>query len=77
MQISKPYCKAAKSSQYEKAILWRDALYRIQNKLDAFEAINAIDLLRSEISHEEVEKMLDKYTEEFKKIRSGQPEQRD
>lgn len=69
--------KAANNQEYEKAILWRDAIYRIENKLDVFEAINAIDLLRTEIPHEEVEKMLDKYTEKFKKMRSGQPEQRD
>ena len=68
---------AVKSREYEKAVLWRDALYKIDHKLDIFEAVNAIDLLRLEIGNGEVEKMLDKYTEKFRKIRGGQPEQRD
>ncbi|KKT68788.1 MAG: hypothetical protein UW65_C0034G0011, partial [candidate division WWE3 bacterium GW2011_GWB1_44_4] len=43
---------------------------------DIYDAINAIDLLRIEISNEEVEKTLDRYTQKFKAIRGGQPEQR-
>ncbi len=68
--------KAAKVGEYEKAILWRDAIYKLENKHDIYDAINAIDLLRQEIPYEEVEKTLDKYTEPYKKIRGGQPEQR-
>lgn len=68
--------KAASEGEYEKAILWRDAVYKIENKSEIYDAINAIDLLRQHIPHEEIEKTLDKYTEKYKKIRGGQPEQR-
>jgi hypothetical protein len=67
---------AARNCEYEKATLWRDAVYKIETMNDIYDAINAIDLLRKEISNEKVEKMLDEYTKEYKKIRGGQPEQR-
>ncbi len=68
--------KATDRKEYEKAILWRDAVYKFEHKLDIYDAINAIDLVRLEIPNGEVEKILDKYTEPYKKIRGGQPEQR-
>ncbi len=68
--------KAAEKQEYEKAIMWRDAIYKIENKTDIYDLIHATELLRTEIPHEQVEKMLDEYTEQYKKIRGGQPEQR-
>lgn len=68
--------KAVKNREYEKAVLWRDALFKLENKLDIYDMINAIDLLRLEIGNDEVEKTLNKYTEKYHKIRGGQPEQR-
>lgn len=68
--------KAAEREEYEQAILWRDALYKVEHKLDVYDAVNAIDLLRTQIPHEEVEAMLDKYTAPYRAIRGGQPEQR-
>ncbi len=68
--------KAAKSGEYEKAILWRDAIYKLKNKLDIYDTINAIDLLRVEIPHKEVEETIEKYKNKYRKIRGGQPEQR-
>lgn len=68
--------KAVKNREYEKAIMWRDALFKLNNRLDIYDAINAIDLLRIDIGNGEVEKMLDKYTAKYRKIRGGQPEQR-
>ncbi len=68
--------KAVKEREYEKAILWRDAAYKLKNKLDIYDTINAIDLLRVEIPHEEVEKNIKKYKEKYRQIRGGQPEQR-
>jgi hypothetical protein len=67
---------AAEDREYEKAILWRDAIYKLENKLDIYDSINAIDLLRTYISHEEVEKTIEKYKNKFQIIRGGQPEQR-
>lgn len=67
---------AAENGEYEKAILWRDSLYKLQNKLDIYDTINAIDLLRIEIPHEQVEKIIEQYKEKYRSIRGGQPEQR-
>jgi len=39
-------------------------------------SINAIDLLRIEVPHNEVEATIEKYKEQYRKIRGGQPEQR-
>jgi len=68
--------KASQKKEYEKAILWRDAAYKLKNKLDIYDTINAIDLLRIEIPHEEVEKTIEEYKDKYRKIRGGQPEQR-
>jgi ribosome-associated translation inhibitor RaiA len=68
--------KAAKEKEYEKSVLWRDAAYKLKSKLDIYDTINAIDLLRVEIPHEEVEKTIEKYKEKYRQIRGGQPEQR-
>lgn len=68
--------KAIESREYEKAILWRDAMYKLENKLDIYDTINAIDLLRIEIPHKEVEKTIETYKKKYFEIRGGQPEQR-
>ena len=68
--------KAARSGEYEKAILWRDAAYKIEHKQDIYETLNAVNLVRVHIPHEKVEKIIKKYRDQYKKIRSGQPEQR-
>jgi len=68
--------KAIKDEEYEKAILWRDAIYKIETKNDIYDTIHAIDLLRLKIPYFEIEKTLDKYTKKYKNIRGGQPEQR-
>lgn len=68
--------KAAEKGEYEKAILWRDAIYKIQNKSDIYDAVHAVEMLRMEIPNYEVEKTLDEYTAKYKEIRGGQPEQR-
>lgn len=68
--------EARKRGEYEQAILWRDAVYKLQHKHDVYDTINVIDLLRTKIPHDEVEKTLDRYTDQYRKIRGGQPEQR-
>lgn len=68
--------EASERGEYEKAILWRDAIYKLKEKLDIYDTINAIDLLRIEIPHNEVEAEVEKYKEQYRKIRGGQPEQR-
>jgi hypothetical protein len=68
--------KAIAAREYEKAILWRDAMYKLENKLDIYDTINAIDLVRVEIPHKEVEDTIEKYKAKYREIRGGQPEQR-
>jgi hypothetical protein len=68
--------KATARQEYEKAILWRDAVDKFEKKQDIYDAVNAIDLVRLEIGNGEIEKILDRYTEPYKKIRGGQAEQR-
>jgi hypothetical protein len=61
---------------YEQAIMWRDAVYKLENKSDIYDAISAIDSLRIEIGNKEVEETIDKYKSKYKEIKGGQPEQR-
>jgi len=68
--------EATEKREYEKAILWRDAMYKFENKFDIYDTINAIDLLRVEIPHKEVEATIEKYKAKYYEIRGGQPEQR-
>ena len=68
--------QAAEKGEYEKAILWRDSIYKLENKLDIYDTVNAIDLLRIEIPHQEVEDTIEKYKEKYRSMRGGQPEQR-
>ena len=68
--------KAARAGEFEKAILWRDGLWKLETKNDIYDAIHVTDLLRKEMPAGELEKLMDKYKEKYKKIKSGQVEQR-
>ena len=68
--------EAITKREYEKAILWRDAVWKIENKSDIYDAMHVVDLLRLAIPNYEVEGIIKKYEEKYKKIRGGQPEQR-
>ena len=46
--------EAVKRGEYEQAILWRDAIFKLKNKLDIYDTLNAIDLVRVKIPHDEV-----------------------
>ena len=67
---------SAKSRDYEKAALWRDAQYKLENKLDIYDTIHVVDLLRQNMPNAEIEKIIEEYKKEYRKIRGGQPEQR-
>ena len=69
--------KAAKSREYEKAWMWREAQYKLENKLDVYDAIHVVDLLRQEIPHKEVDLVIQDHISKYKEMRGGQPEQRD
>ncbi|MEI8062313.1 MAG: hypothetical protein WCG97_03385 [bacterium] len=68
--------QAVERKEYEKAILWRDAAFKLENKLDIYDTINAVDLLRVEIPNEKVEETIAQYKKQYDELRGGQPEQR-
>jgi hypothetical protein len=68
--------QAAARRDYEAAVLWRDAVYKIEHKTDIYEAIHAIDLLRTKLPNDEVEQTIKKYKADYLHMRGGQPEQR-
>ncbi len=68
--------ESAKRGEYEQAILWRDAIFKLKHKLDIYDTMNAIDLVRVKIPHDEVEKIIIKYEDKYRRLRGGQPEQR-
>lgn len=68
--------KAAMSGNYEKAVLWRDSIFKLENKYDIYDTINVIDLLRIDVGNARVEEVINKYKEEYRVLRGGQPEQR-
>ena len=66
--------EAAKNRNYERAILWRDAIWKIETKNDIYDAIHAVDLLRAEIPDKKIRQLMDRYKEKYKKVKPGQPE---
>ena len=74
--MEKEMKKAAQKQEYEKAILWRDAIWKLETKNDIYDAVHATDLLRQEIPLTDLEKIMDKYKKEYKRKKSGQPEDR-
>jgi predicted glycosyl hydrolase (DUF1957 family) len=67
---------AAARGDYEEAILWRNATYKLEHKLDIYDSHYVIDLLRSKLPAGEVEATVAEYRQEFDRIRGGQVEQR-
>jgi len=68
--------RAAKRQEFEKAILWRDAMTKIENKTDVYDAVHVVDQLRANTDNSEVEALINKYKKQYQQIRGGQPEQR-
>jgi hypothetical protein len=68
--------KAARRGDYEAAILWRNGVYKLEHKLDIFDSLYIIDLLRRTIPRGEVDAKLKYYKKKFDRIRGGQVEQR-
>ncbi|MDO8516144.1 MAG: hypothetical protein Q7S28_02760 [bacterium] len=66
--------EAAIAENYEKAILWRDAMWKLETRNDIYDTVHAVDMLRQELPGGELEKLMDKYKEEYRKVRPGQPE---
>lgn len=67
---------AVKKKNFERAILWRDAIWKLETKNDIYDALHAVDLLRLEVPDSQLKKIMDRYKEKYKKIKPGQPESR-
>jgi hypothetical protein len=68
--------EAAQQKSFEKAILWRDAIWKLETKNDIYDTVHVVDLLRMAMPHNDLEKLIEKYKEKYKKISPGQPELR-
>lgn len=67
---------AAAQHDYETAALWRDALYKLDHKSDAYDSYHVIDMLRARLPNATIEATIARYQEQYHDIRGGQPEQR-
>ncbi len=74
--LKKEMEKAAKERSFEKAIMWRNAIWKLETKNDIYDTIHIIDLLRKQMPEPELEKLINKYKDKYGKISPGQPELR-
>lgn len=74
--MKKKMTEAAAEENFEKAILWRDAIWKLETKNDIYDAIHVADLLRQEVIPGELEKLMDEYKEKYRRMKGGQPELR-
>ncbi len=68
--------QSAARGEYEQAILWREAVYNLEHKLDVYEAVNAVNLIRTKIPNEKIMQIVERYKAQYSHLRGGQPEQR-
>src|SRR3989344_4778660 len=69
--------EATEKENFEEAILWRDAIWKLDTKNDIYDAVNAVDILRKQITNAQILDMIGKYRREYERLVSGQPEQRE
>lgn len=67
---------AAEKENYEEAILWRDAIWKLETKNDVYDFVHAVDILRKKLSEGEILDTINKYRKQYEKVVSGQPEPR-
>lgn len=74
--------EATEEKNYEKAILWRDAIWKLETKNDIYDLMHAVDRLRIELPSEfkeidpKLNELFNKYKKRYEKIKPGQPEGR-
>ena len=67
---------ASSRRDYEEARLWRDAIYKLEHKLDIYDLHYVLDILHHKLPKGAVEDAIARHRAEFDKIRGGQVEQR-
>ncbi len=66
--------EACGRGEYEQAIKWRDAAYKLKKSLDIYDTVAIIDILRAQNRHQDFEDILAKYKAEYDRLQKGQPE---
>ncbi len=74
--MEKKMKEAARKKNFERAILWRDAIWKLETKNDIYDAIHAVDLLRQEVPDSTIRNLIKKYKDKYNRIKPGQPEER-
>jgi len=74
--MKKKMLEAAQTMNFERAILWRDAIWKLETKNDIYDAIHAVDLLRLEVPDHQLTELMDEYKKKYQALRPGQPEAR-
>jgi len=80
--IKSKMAEASRNKNYERAILWRDAIWKLETKNDIYDLMHVVDLLRMELPAEfkkldpKLNELFAKYKEKYRKIEPGQPESR-
>ncbi len=67
---------AVAERNYEAGILWRDAAYKLEHKLDIYDSWYVTDLLKAKLPNGAVESVIARYKADYDHIRGGQVEQR-
>ena len=74
--------EAAKKKNFERAIFWRDAIWKLETKNDIYDLMQVVDFLRMELPDKfkkldsQLNELFRKYKEKYRKIQPGQPESR-
>lgn len=66
--------RARKNREYEQAIKWRDAQYKLERDLDIYDAVHVMDLFRAEGDFDKFEKILKEYKDQYNLLSKGQPD---
>ncbi len=67
---------ASRRRDYEEARLWRDAIYKMEHKLDIYDLHYVLDILGRKLPKGAIEAAIARHRAEFDRIRGGQVEQR-
>jgi hypothetical protein len=68
--------QAAERKDYEEAILWRNAAYSLEHKLDIYDTEYIVDILHARLPKGVIEDTISHYRRNYDRIRGGQVEQR-
>lgn len=63
----------ASRREYEQAIKWRDARYKLEKDLDIYDAVHIIDQFRNDGNFDKFQEILKEYKEKYNFLSKGQP----